>query len=36
MDELHTLDGMDMNPATKEKFYPSNAEALFKIPARAQ
>jgi 2,3-dihydroxybenzoate decarboxylase len=34
IDEVHALDGMDMNPAAKKKFYQSNAEALFKIPTR--
>ena len=34
IDEVHALDGMDMNPAAKKKFYQSNAETLFKIPAR--
>lgn len=34
IDEVHALDNMDMNPATKKKFYQTNAEALFKIKAR--
>ena len=35
IDEVHTLDGMDMNPAAKAKFYQTNAEKLFKIPHRS-
>ena len=34
IDEVHALDGMDMNPAAKKKFYQSNAEALFKLEPR--
>lgn len=35
IDEVHALDGMDMNPAAKRKFYQTNAEQLFKIPHRS-
>jgi hypothetical protein len=29
---VHALDGMDMNPTAKNKFFQTNAQALFKIP----
>jgi len=34
IDEVHALDGMDMNPVAKKKFYQNNAEALFKLAPR--
>ncbi|WP_408594336.1 amidohydrolase family protein [Limnohabitans sp.] len=32
IDEVNALDGMDMNPSAKKKFFQTNAQALFKIP----
>ena len=34
IDEVVSLDGMDMNPVTKKKFFETNAQRLFKIPER--
>ncbi|MEY4284688.1 MAG: hypothetical protein RL111_1363 [Pseudomonadota bacterium] len=34
IDEVVALDGMDMNPAAKKKFFQTNAQRLFKIPER--
>ena len=34
IDEVHALDGMDMNPVAKKKFYQTNAQALFNIQER--
>ncbi len=34
VDEVIALDGMNMSPENKKRFFQTNAETVFKIPPR--